>query len=154
IQKGKALISDPRCGRNGRVFQMYRLNCNRASAATLERLLQTLGISELPQLWNVMKGEMSLVGPRPETEERVKRYSDWQRQRLTCKPGMAGLAKVHGLRKKNVSEDKPYYDLRYIQDWSLLPDLPLILQPAWTIFHRCFKKKPAAVTVPDPALAE
>jgi lipopolysaccharide/colanic/teichoic acid biosynthesis glycosyltransferase len=155
IQKGKALISAPRCGRNGRVFQMFRFNCDRdVSATTLERVLQTMGLSELPQLWNVMKGEMSLVGPRPETEERVKRYSDWQRQRLICKPGMAGLAQVHGLREENASEDKAYYDLRYIQDWSLLTDLSLILQTAWTILHRCFQAKPAVVTVPDTPLAE
>lgn len=155
LQKGKAMVSAGRCGRNGRVFQMYRFNCERGVAATgLERLLQTLGISELPQLWNVLKGDMSLVGPRPETEERVKRYSDWQRQRLICKPGMAGLAQVHGLREENASEDKAYYDLRYIQDWSLLTDLSLMLQTVWTILHRCFQAKPAAVSVPDVPLAE
>ena len=120
---------------------MYRLNCARNGGASslLERWLRMLSVSELPQLWNVAKGDMSLVGPRPESEERVKRYSDWQRQRLVCKPGMTGLAQVHGLREESSSEDKAYYDLRYIQDWSLLTDLALIVQTVWTILRRLFR---------------
>ena len=101
-----------------------------------EKMLALLSISELPQLLNVLKGEMSLVGPRPEPFDRVKRYSDWQRQRLSCKPGVTGLAQVHGLREENSSEDKAYYDLRYIQDCSLLADLSLVVQTIWTISRR------------------
>jgi lipopolysaccharide/colanic/teichoic acid biosynthesis glycosyltransferase len=149
VVKGRAMAPELRCGRGGKTFWMYRLNCARNGAGTsLERLLRTLTVSELPQLWNVAKGEMSLVGPRPESEERVKRYSDWQRQRLVCKPGMTGLAQVHGLREESSSEDKAYYDLRYIQDWSLLTDLSLILQTVWTVRLRLLgstgKAKPAA----------
>jgi lipopolysaccharide/colanic/teichoic acid biosynthesis glycosyltransferase len=141
VLKGKAMASELRCGRGGRVFWMYRLNCarNGDASSSLERWLRMLSVSELPQLWNVAKGDMSLVGPRPESEERVKRYSDWQRQRLVCKPGMTGLAQVHGLREESSSEDKAYYDLRYIQDWSLLTDLSLIVQTVWTIMRRLFR---------------
>ena len=140
MQKGKALLAEPRCGRNGQPFRMYRFNSRRGAngVSALERLLQMLSVTELPQLLNVFKGEMSLVGPRPETEERVKRYSEWQRQRLICKPGMTGLAQVHGLREESASEDKAYFDLRYIQDWSLLTDLALILETMWTIPRRFF----------------
>ena len=148
LKKGRALTGEMRCGKNGRPFRMYRLNSPRATPAVSawERLLQTLSITELPQLWNVICGDMSLVGPRPETEERVKRYSDWQRQRLACKPGVTGLAQVHGLREESASEDKAYYDLRYIQDWSLLTDLSLILQTMWTVTQRLFP--PAASAGP------
>jgi lipopolysaccharide/colanic/teichoic acid biosynthesis glycosyltransferase len=154
MQKGKALVAEKRCGRNGQPFRMYRFNSRRVTsgASTLERLLQKLSVTELPQLLNVLKGDMSLVGPRPETEERVKRYSDWQRQRLICKPGMTGLAQVHGLREESASEEKAYYDLRYIQDPSLLTDLALILQTMWAIPRRFFVA-PAAATVPLEASA-
>ncbi len=147
MQRGKALQAEMRCGRNGELFRMYRFNTRRGAndASAMERLLETLGITELPQLLNILKGEMSLVGPRPESEERVKRYSDWQRQRLVCKPGITGLAQVHGLREENTSEDKAYFDLRYIQDWSLLTDVALILQTLWTLPLRLFSGNPRVV---------
>jgi lipopolysaccharide/colanic/teichoic acid biosynthesis glycosyltransferase len=119
---------------------MYRFDSERGAngVSGLDRLLRKLSVTELPQLVNVLKGDMSLVGPRPEPDERVKRYSDWQRQRLICKPGMTGLAQVHGLREESTSEAKAHYDLRYIQDWSLLTDFSLILQTIWTISRRFF----------------
>jgi len=153
LLKGQAMASERRCGRGGRVFWMYRLNCARNGDASsyLERGLRMLSVSELPQLWNVAKGDMSLVGPRPESEERVKRYSEWQRQRLVCKPGMTGLAQVHGLREESSSEDKAYYDLRYIQDRSLLTDLSLILQTVWTLMRRLCHPSVKASPALEPA---
>jgi lipopolysaccharide/colanic/teichoic acid biosynthesis glycosyltransferase len=119
---------------------MFRFKSDRADAdiPVLQGLLQNLSVTELPQLINVLKGDMSLVGPRPETEDRVKRYSDWQRQRLALKPGMTGLAQVHGLRDESSSEDKAYYDLRYMQNWSLLADASLIFQTIWAVASRFF----------------
>jgi lipopolysaccharide/colanic/teichoic acid biosynthesis glycosyltransferase len=138
VQHRRIFDSESRCGRYGEVFQMYRFNSDRSHAeiSGLERLLQDLSVTELPQLINVLKGDMSLVGPRPETEDRVKRYSEWQRQRLVLKPGMTGLAQVHGLRDESSSEDKAYYDLRYMQNWSLLVDASLILQTVWAVANR------------------
>jgi lipopolysaccharide/colanic/teichoic acid biosynthesis glycosyltransferase len=154
IQKGKALASEMRCGYNGRPFRLYRFNVDRAARELngTEKMLALLSISELPQLLNVLKGEMSLVGPRPEPFDRVKRYSDWQRQRLSCKPGVTGLAQVHGLREENSSEDKAYYDLRYIQDWSLLSDLSLVVQTIWTISRRLAAVAPESLHLVDPAV--
>jgi lipopolysaccharide/colanic/teichoic acid biosynthesis glycosyltransferase len=159
LQNGRELITERRCGRNGRPFLMYRFNTRRGAndASRLERLLETLSVTELPQLINVLKGEMSLVGPRPETEERVKRYSEWQRQRLKVKPGMTGLAQVHGLREEHSSEDKAYFDLRYIQDSSLLTDVALIVQTMWTLPRRLFTTKspvPPPLEVDMPVAAE
>ena len=154
IQKGKALASEMRCGFNGRPFRMYRFNVDRFAPhlSGTERMLALLSISELPQLFNVLKGDMSLVGPRPEPFDRVKRYSDWQRQRLSCKPGVTGLAQVHGLREENSSEDKAYYDLRYIQDCSLLADLSLVLQTIWTISRRFVAAAPETLQLVEPGV--
>jgi lipopolysaccharide/colanic/teichoic acid biosynthesis glycosyltransferase len=156
MRKGRALTSDLRCGKDGHEFRMYRLNSQRGAwpVSVWEQLLQMLSITELPQLWNVIRGDMSLVGPRPESQERVKRYSDWQRQRLSCKPGVTGLAQVHGLREESASEDKAYYDLRYIQDWSLLTDLSLILQTMWTIPQRFFSTAGSAGPALAPSLVD
>lgn len=157
MQKGRAFAAELRCGQHARPFRMYRFNVKRGPAADLsgtEKMLRMLSFTELPQLFNVLKGDMSLVGPRPEPQERVKRYSDWQRQRLCCKPGLTGLAQVHGLREENSSEDKAYYDLRYLQDRSLLGDLSLILQTAWTISRRFVAEAPSSFELSAPETVE
>jgi lipopolysaccharide/colanic/teichoic acid biosynthesis glycosyltransferase len=117
---------------------MYRLNSDRDCEIVprYELILQQLSITELPQLWNVLRGEMSLVGPRPESPERVKHYSDWQRQRLNVKPGMTGLAQVHGLRQQHSSEEKARFDLQYMLHPSLFLDVSLLLQTIWTLAGR------------------
>jgi lipopolysaccharide/colanic/teichoic acid biosynthesis glycosyltransferase len=82
---------------------------------------------------------MSIVGPRPESPERVKHYSDWQRQRLSVEPGLTGLAQVQGLRERHSSEEKARFDLQYIFHWSLFLDLSLIVQTVWTLALRLVK---------------
>ena len=140
-QKGHAVSHEVRCGAAGRRFHMLRLNVDRASPSStrFEELLLKFSLTELPQIWNVLRGEMSLVGPRPESPERVKHYSDWQRQRLSVKPGLTGLAQVHGLREQHSSEEKARFDLQYIFHWSLFLDFSLVLQTAWTLFVRFLK---------------
>ena len=137
-----------RCGRSSGSFGMFRLNIARESHSlnAFERLLVGLSLTELPQLLNVLRGEMSLVGPRPESPERVRHYSDWQRQRLSVKPGLTGLAQVHGLRDEHSSEEKTRFDLEYIYHWSLFLDFSLILQTAWTIAIRLLKPQVRSTT--------
>lgn len=137
-KKGGAFCSVLRCGRFGRPFRMYRLNSDRGSDVLPkhEVLLQQLSITELPQLWNVLCGEMSLVGPRPESPERAKHYSDWQRQRLNVRPGMTGLAQAHGLREQHSSEEKARFDLQYILHSSPFLDISLLMQTLWIVFRR------------------
>ena len=77
-----------------------------------------------------------MVGPRPESPERVKGYTEWERQRLTVKPGITGLAQVHGLRERNSSEEKCRFDLQYNLDSSPLLDVSLLLQTIWTLVTR------------------
>jgi lipopolysaccharide/colanic/teichoic acid biosynthesis glycosyltransferase len=138
---GGAFREELRCGKAGVAFRMFRLNVDRENPgpSALQRLLARLSLTELPQLWNVLRGEMSLVGPRPESPERVRHYSDWQRQRLSVVPGLTGLAQVHGLREQHSSEEKARFDLEYIFHWSVFLDFSLILQTAWTLVIRLVK---------------
>jgi lipopolysaccharide/colanic/teichoic acid biosynthesis glycosyltransferase len=143
----KPLRRELRCGLNGRQFSMWRMNIDRESSELvgLRRWLARLSLTELPQLWNVILGDMTLVGPRPEPPERVKHYSDWQRQRLNVKPGLTGLAQVHGLREQHSSEEKARFDLQYILHWSPFFDLSLLLQTIWTVAVRLASSEPRAV---------
>jgi lipopolysaccharide/colanic/teichoic acid biosynthesis glycosyltransferase len=143
-KKGKAFRTDLRCGKDGIPFGMLRLNVERhaVSPERYERLFVRWSLTELPQLWNVLRGEMSLVGPRPESAERLKFYSEWQRQRLKVRGGVTGLAQVHGLRDQHSSEDKARFDLQYIFNWSPFLDLSLILQTVWTLIFRGLTQEP------------
>ncbi|HEU5232599.1 MAG TPA: sugar transferase [Terriglobales bacterium] len=136
--KGQVFRKELRCGQEGRPFLMFRLNIQRecTTLKRFERLLLQFSFTELPQLFNVLKGEMSLVGPRPEAIERVKHYSMWQRQRLSVRPGLTGLAQVHGFREQHSSDEKAHFDLQYIFHWSLFLDVCLIVQTAWTLLQR------------------
>lgn len=136
--KGRAFSRELRCGQGGVPFWMYRFNVNRYDPDLngFERVLAHLSVTELPQLLNVLLGDMALVGPRPESQERVKNYSDWQRQRLLVRPGLTGLAQVHGLREQHSSDEKTRFDMQYIFEWSPIFDLSLILQTVWTLAVR------------------
>jgi lipopolysaccharide/colanic/teichoic acid biosynthesis glycosyltransferase len=148
LAHGQAFRRELRCGQNGKSFWMYRLNVNRLpdGLTSREQFLHKLSISELPNLWNVLRGEMSLVGPRPESFDRAQHYSDWTRQRLNVKPGITGLAQVHGLRDQHSSDAKARFDLQYSLDQSLFGDLSLILQTVWTLCARITRPAP---TPPD-----
>ena len=132
--------SEARCGRFGRPFTMYRLaiEIDDTKASPFQKLLRRLSIADLPQLLNVFRGQMSLVGPRPESPERVRYYSEWQKQRLRVPPGMTGLAQVNGLREQHSSEEKTRYDLQYILNWTPALDFVLLLQTMWTLAKRLF----------------
>lgn len=149
-RKGRAFRTEPRCGEGGILFQMYRLNIDRHSVnpRPYERAFVRWSLTELPQLWNVLRGDMSLVGPRPESPERTKHYSDWQRQRLKVRAGVTGLAQVHGLREQHSSEDKTRFDLQYISNWSPFLDLSIILQTVWTLLSRGLVQEPNPLDAP------
>lgn len=138
VRRHHFLRTELRCGRHGKLFSMLRLDLDRpcGSPSRFERVLDALSITELPQLWNVLCGDMSLIGPRPEPPDRVQHYSEWQHHRLSVTPGMTGLAQVHGLRDGSSSEEKTRLDLQYLMHRSLLIDLSLLLQTGWTLARR------------------
>jgi len=142
-KKGKAIKKEFRCGRDGTQFWMYRFNVNRwaSDLVGFEKFLAHFSLTEMPQLWNVVRGDMALVGPRPESPERVKHYTVWQRQRLSVKPGLTGLAQVYGLREHHSSEEKSHFDLQYIYHWSLFYDFSIFLQTAWALTFRLLERK-------------
>jgi lipopolysaccharide/colanic/teichoic acid biosynthesis glycosyltransferase len=94
--------------------------------------LRRFSIDEFPQLLNVLKGDMSLVGPRPELPHLVEQYQPWQRQRLAVPPGMTGWWQVTGRSDKTMhlhTED----DLYYVQNYSIWLDLQIIMRTVWVV---------------------
>ena len=91
------------------------------------RLLRRLSLDELPQLWNVLSGDMSVVGPRPPIPYEVEAYELWHRRRLDMKPGVTGLWQVSG-RNRLTFDEMVKLDLFYIENWSPLLDLKIILK--------------------------
>jgi lipopolysaccharide/colanic/teichoic acid biosynthesis glycosyltransferase len=148
FRTGHGFRRETRIGWRGAQFSMLRLNVDHdpQNGSQFERMLGQFSISELPQFWNVLRGEMSLVGPRPECPERATRYSPWHQQRLSIKPGMTGLAQVHGLREQHTSEDKTRHDLQYMLHPSLLKDLSLLIETIWTLALRLIKAPPHGPT--------
>ncbi len=147
------LFRQVRCGLNGRLFTLLKFRTMESGAedrlaeishlnemtgpvfkATRDprltgvgRLLRRLSIDELPQLWNVIVGDMSLVGPRPPLPDEVSRYEPWQRRRLSMKPGLTCLWQVSG--RSELDFDRwMALDLKYIDTWSPLLDIKILLK--------------------------
>ena len=91
------------------------------------RFIRRTSLDELPQLFNVLRGDMSVVGPRPPIPYEVESYELWHRKRLDLKPGLTGLWQVSG-RNRLPFEEMVRLDLYYIENWSLLLDLKIILR--------------------------
>jgi lipopolysaccharide/colanic/teichoic acid biosynthesis glycosyltransferase len=99
------------------------------------RLLRKSSLDELPQLINVFKGDMSLVGPRPALPYEVKMYEPWHARRLSAIPGITGLWQVGGRSEKNFKE-MVELDLKYIDNWSVWLDMKILLKTFQVIFNR------------------
>jgi exopolysaccharide biosynthesis polyprenyl glycosylphosphotransferase len=150
---GPILFKQKRCGLSGRQFEMYKFRSMVDNAeqlrveleplnemdgpvfkvsrdpriTTIGRIIRRRSIDELPQLFNVLRGDMSLVGPRPPLPQEVARYERWQRRRLSMKPGMTCLWQISG-RNEVSFDDWMKLDLTYIDNWSLLLDLKILLK--------------------------
>jgi len=157
---GPIFFGQTRCGWMGRQFRIWKFRSmctnaeamkaqikNQASGAFFKndndpritkvgRILRKTSLDELPQFWNVLKGDMSLVGTRPPTPDEVERYEVPQWQRLDVKPGMTGEWQVNGRSKVRDFEDVIRLDLKYQQDWSLMYDLKLIVKTVTVLFNK------------------
>jgi exopolysaccharide biosynthesis polyprenyl glycosylphosphotransferase len=148
---GAALFRQTRVGRDGRVFRLYKFRTmvpdaellrarlaarnehdgplfkirNDPRITTLGRWLRRWSFDELPQLINVLRGEMSLVGPRPALPDEAARYADHVRRRLAVKPGLTGLWQVNG-RADLPWDESVRLDLRYVENWSFALDLQIM----------------------------
>lgn len=150
---GKIIFRQKRVGYGGKPFYLYKfrtmvygahkykstlLHKNEQSGpvfkikndpriTTVGRFLRKTSIDELPQLWNVLKGDMSLVGPRPPTLDEVPHYETWQYKRLTLTPGITCIWQVNG-RSEIGFEDWVRMDIRYTKAWSLIYDIKILLR--------------------------
>jgi len=95
------------------------------------KILRRYSLDELPQLWSVLKGDMSLVGPRPPLVSEYAQFEEWQKRKLTVKPGMTCLWQVRG--KPNDWHEWLRLDFEYIDHWSLWLDLKILFQTAWLV---------------------
>lgn len=145
---GAAFFRQARIGRGGKAFHVWklrtmtetrvdpqvpdRLGRDDARILRVGRFMRNLSLDELPQLLNVLSGEMSLVGPRPTLAYQVRAYTDFQRRRLEAKPGITGLAVVSG-RNALSWEERIKLDVRYIDHWSLWLDLRILVQTLWKV---------------------
>ncbi|NET00576.1 MAG: anti-sigma factor antagonist [Sphaerospermopsis sp. SIO1G1] len=111
-------------------------NENDPRITNIGRFLRRTSLDELPQFWNVLKGEMSLVGTRPPTPDEVERYEVPEWQRLDVKPGMTGEWQVNGRSKVRSFEDVIRLDLEYQKNWTLMYDVRLILKTILILFNR------------------
>ena len=151
---GPILYRQERVGRNGRPFELLKLRTMEVGAETrgagfavnrgdaritrVGRLLRAVSLDELPQLWNVVRGEMSLIGPRPTLAYQVERYTDRQRRRLEVKPGLTGWAQIHG-RAALPWDERIELDVWYVDHRSPLVDLKILLRTPLALFSGTYK---------------
>jgi exopolysaccharide biosynthesis polyprenyl glycosylphosphotransferase len=151
--RGPILFKQERVGQHGRPFHMLKFRSMVVNAEELKaklaaqnemsgpvfkmkndprvtwigRFIRKFSIDELPQFINVLRGEMSIVGPRPPVPGEVARYEPWQRRRLSVRPGLTCIWQVSG-RNQISFEEWMYLDMQYIDHWSLKDDLSLLLR--------------------------
>ena len=98
------------------------------------RFIRKTSIDELPQFWNVLIGDMSLVGTRPPTEDEFEKYNLHYRRRLSMTPGLTGMWQVSGRSDIDNFDDVVKLDLKYIDNWSLTLDIKILLQTILVVF--------------------
>jgi lipopolysaccharide/colanic/teichoic acid biosynthesis glycosyltransferase len=116
----------------------YAVDKGDARITGVGRVLRRLSLDELPQLWNVVRGDMSVIGPRPTLRYQVDRYSDRQRRRLEVKPGITGWAQVHG-RAALPWEDRIELDVWYVEHRSPLLDMKILARTPRALFAGTYR---------------
>jgi exopolysaccharide biosynthesis polyprenyl glycosylphosphotransferase len=160
--KGPLFFSQNRVGENGRIFKCWKLRSmftdaeerkkdlmaqNEMQGAMFKmkddprvtrvgKFIRKTSIDELPQFWNVLQGEMSLVGTRPPTPDEVAVYENWQRKRICIKPGITGLWQVSGRNQIEDFDEVVRLDIRYIEEWSIWLDIKLLAKTLWVVVAR------------------
>jgi exopolysaccharide biosynthesis polyprenyl glycosylphosphotransferase len=150
---GPAIFSQLRAGKDGKPFKVYKLRSMFKDADQLKeqlkdkneaegpmfkikddprrtkvgRFIRKLSIDELPQFWNVVKGDMSIVGPRPALLDEVAEYDEWHHERLRVKPGITGLWQISG-RSELTFDEMVLLDVYYIETWSPSTDFKIMLR--------------------------
>jgi len=151
---GPVLYRQQRVGRDGRDFELLKLrtmvvgaertgagfavNVGDPRITRVGRILRRLSLDELPQLWNVVRGDMSLIGPRPTLRYQVEQYTERQRRRLEVKPGITGWAQVNG-RASLPWGERIELDVWYVEHRSPRLDLEILLRTPAALFRGTYK---------------
>jgi lipopolysaccharide/colanic/teichoic acid biosynthesis glycosyltransferase len=151
---GPVLYRQTRVGKGGSDFELLKLRTMVVGAETMGaglavnrgderitragRLLRKLSLDELPQLWNVVRGEMSVIGPRPTLRYQVEQYDDRQRHRLDVKPGITGWAQVNG-RAELPWAERIELDVWYVEHRTPLLDLRILARTPFALFRGTYK---------------
>ena len=148
--KGPVFFVQKRAGKDGKIFKAYKLRTMVNNAvemglgyeiakddSRITRVGKHLrwGIDELPQLLNVFRGEMSMVGPRPTLPHQIEKYSEREKRRLEIKPGITGWALING-RNKLTWPERIKLDIWYIDHWSIWLDLKILLKTVWVVIFK------------------
>ncbi|HWG55023.1 MAG TPA: sugar transferase [Gaiellaceae bacterium] len=152
--RGPILYRQTRVGKDGRDFELlklrtmvvgaerqgagYAVNAGDSRITKVGAFLRRTSLDELPQLWNVVRGDMSLIGPRPTLRYQVERYTDRQRRRLEVLPGLTGWAQIHG-RAALPWEERIELDVWYVEHRSPLVDLKILLRTPLALFGGTYK---------------
>jgi undecaprenyl phosphate N,N'-diacetylbacillosamine 1-phosphate transferase len=145
---GPVFFLQERVGEDGKIFKAIKfrtmmidapdktkgvyINKNNPYVTRVGKLLRRTGIDELPQSINVLKGEMSLVGPRPTVPYQVEKYDEFQKKRLLMKPGITGWALVNGRNKLTWSE-RIKLDVWYVENWNFWLDIKILFKTVWVV---------------------
>jgi lipopolysaccharide/colanic/teichoic acid biosynthesis glycosyltransferase len=164
---GPVLYRQPRVGKDGKDFELVKLRTMVVGAehqgagfavnegdpriTRVGRLLRRTSLDELPQLWNVVRGDMSVIGPRPTLRYQVERYDERQRRRLDVKPGLTGWAQVNG-RAALPWAERIELDLWYVEHRSWRVDLEILLRTPLALFSGTYKGATGGWT--DPPRSE
>ena len=148
--KGPAVFKQERAGKNGKPFMFYKFRTMKLDAdpfgpspkssedprlTKVGIFLREYSLDELPQLFNILKGDMSIVGPRPLYVSQMSEWNEQQRKRLLVKPGLTGLAQISG-RGELTREEKLELDVKYVETASFLVDIKIILTTIAQVFGR------------------
>ena len=148
--KGPVFFHQDRVGINGRIFKLHKFRTMVAGAASIGTglsvakndaritkvgaILRKTSLDELPQLFNVLKGDISFVGPRPTVPQHLEYYGEFERRRLEVKPGITGLATVCG-RASIPWSQRIKYDVEYVDNFSLWLDLKILIKTVWIVLR-------------------
>lgn len=149
--KGPAVFVQERVGKDGKLFRIYKFRTMRIPEDSFDKngielenysritpvgtFLRKTSLDELMQLFNVLNGTMSIVGPRPTMEYQVQKYDQQQRKRLFMRPGITGLAQVNG-RNELSWEEKIQFDIIYVDKFSLWMDFKILLKTVLVVFKK------------------
>ncbi len=152
------LFRQRRSGRDGEAFVLLKFRTMSTESedpttdaqriTRLGSILRSTSLDELPTLWNVVRGDMSLVGPRPLPERYLDRYSATQRRRLEVRPGVTGLAQVTG-RNLLGWDDRFALDVEYVDTWTVAGDVKILVATVRSVLGRTGIEAESAVTMPE-----